>query len=87
MNAWLAVGLLVGPMSTQAAVVTYEVKGVVSSFDADNRFLPWTSPDIAVGSEFSVLYEYQDAFPDSNDSPTIGTYQESIVSMVVTIGG
>ena len=79
-------GLLVGPMSTQAAVVTYEVKGVVDSFDAGNGLLPWTSSDIAVGSQFSVLYEYDDAFPDSNANPNIGTYQESIISMVVTIG-
>lgn len=84
--ALLAMGLLIGPMSTQAAVVTYEVKGVVDSFDAGNVLLPWTSSDIAVGSQFSVLYEYDDAFPDSNANTNIGTYQESIISMVVTIG-
>ena len=84
--AWLAAGLLVGPMWAQAAVVTYEVKGVVDSFDAGNGLLPWTSSDIAVGSQFSVRYEYDDAFPDSNANPNIGTYQESIISMVVTIG-
>jgi hypothetical protein len=87
MTAWLAMGLLLGPLSTQAAVVTYAVKGVVTSFDAGNGLLPWMSPDIAVGSEFSVIYEYQDSFPDSSASPGIGTYQESILSMVVTIGG
>lgn len=90
MNAWLAMGLLVGPMSTQAAVVTYEVKGVVNSFDAGNGLLPWTSSDIAVGSQFSVLYEYDDAFPDSDyadPDPNIGTYPFSILSMVVNVGG
>lgn len=87
--AWLAMGLLSGPMSAQAAVATYEVKGILDSFDASNGLLPWTSSDIAVGSQFSMLYEYQDAFPDSDyiaPNPNIGTYPVSIISMVVTIG-
>ena len=88
--AWLTAGLLVGPMWAQAAVVTYEVKGVVNSFDAGNGLLPWTSTDISVGSQFSVTYEYDDAFPDSDyadPDPKIGTYPFSILSMVVKVGG
>lgn len=39
-----------------------------------------------MGSQFSVLYEDDDAFPVSNANPNIGTNQDSIISMVVTIG-
>ena len=86
--AWLAMGLLVCADVAQAAVVTYQVKGVVDSFDASNGLLPWTSSDrSAVGS--TVLGALRISTTPSRTrsaNPNIGTYQESIISMVVTIG-